>query len=199
MKKVYVMRHGKQTEADPKLEGIWRTEAPLQTGAEDRVIQATNALKAIDGNISEFCSSHLVRAKETLGWVMKTYGGQHQPRTIEELGPGQPGEWDRLWREWIGDRNPTDHPLQPAGFVELWPDLTTEEMSRVGGAVQGIAELLPEGASAVAVSHIPLINFAEHALTSPAKPFRQALKYCEVICFTFDNGKCIGTEFLPLI
>jgi len=186
-KRLFLFRHAQQV-VQPGA-GIWQPQAPLMEGAESRIDLAAKYMVQ-HGVVFETCwHSSLTRSAQTALVLQIRVSGNANVRLHEWLGPERIPEWEKLYEDWrLVQADPANPPdLQPADFVELFPELCKNEGQRLLFAINMIESQTKEGLSVAAVSHMPLINLAEWRATGV--PPRPALDYCQALEFTFEAGQ----------
>jgi broad specificity phosphatase PhoE len=190
-KKVYLIRHAK-AEFKPGYD-IWQLTSKLIEPAESQAKTAAEYFGSHNITFSKMYSSSLTRAGQT-AYLVANHLGVDVIEKREELGPGEPEEWCKLYDEWKrAQPDPENVPnLGGPECLALWPGLCKREGERVFGAIVEIAKETKDGESVAAFSHNPLLRLAQFFATGSCEG--PEIKYCQSICFIFDGNRFVGCE-----
>ena len=155
--------------------------------AEGRV-QAENLGRAHPVAFSAAFVSPAKRTAETVAWILR---GSHQRlpdhAVIEGLATGEEARWRKAAK--------AVHTSRLDAVQSKDPELVAAESQRLAGVVSGLFGDVPEGTTALAVGHSPLIEAAVFGLTGAiVEPLRE----CEGINLTLDDAGQYRIEELRL-
>lgn len=193
MKRVFLMRHGKQDKIGEGDGTIWRKDDPLsETGGETVKGSARKHLNRFP--ITAVFTSPLRRAKETGLKAQEAMPEAHQFNMVfvPELGPHDEERWEETYAGAI-KANMAD---TVADLYEFAPGLLMSHGKRAWDFIQDEAARLIDEESLLLVSHNPICEMAA-AIAAHEEIPQLNLKNADIVMFKFEGNKFLGYELLP--
>jgi broad specificity phosphatase PhoE len=151
-------------------------------------IQAEDLGRSLTAHYDIFFVSPARRAAETMAWILR--GSRHQLGSHAVV-PGLGSELEDRWRSAATDARSG----RVDAIMAVDPRLVDDESARLATVVRDLFGRIPDGGSAMAVGHTPLIEAAVYGLLGlvidPLAP-------CEGVLLTLDDGGDFRVQELRL-